>query len=233
MKIRKLSLTFACAFGVSLAQVGYSNTISVNGGGALTGLGINYLNFDNLTIPGYGSQNISADCLLTINQDAQVAQGSESGKYAAPFLSGNNGANFAYPSTIPGQDTTKYLTSGKTPGTGGSIEFQFASAHNYFGLLWGSVDTYNTLSFYKGNTLQDTVTGSAVWNAANGDQGVQGTWYVNITGLNYDKVIVTSDQYAFELDNVAYGTVPDGGMALSLLGFALVGVEGLRRRLSK
>jgi hypothetical protein len=37
----------------------------------------------------------------------------------------------------------------------------------------------------------------------------------------------------FALDDIDLTKVPDGGLSVALLGFALVGVEGLRRKLSK
>ena len=40
-------------------------------------------------------------------------------------------------------------------------------------------------------------------------------------------------QFGPALDNVTMSTVPDGGLTVALLGFALVGVEGLRRKLRK
>ena len=97
------------------------------------------------------------------------------------------------------------------------------------------MDNYNTLSFYKGNTLIKAVTGSDVKNSPNGDQGVNGTLYVNINlDTAFDKVIATSSQYAFEFDNVAYNaqnvTVPDGGSLFAVLGLSLVGLAGIARR---
>ena len=75
----------------------------------------------------------------------------------------------------------------------------------YVGLLWGSVDSYNTLSLYNGSTLVGAVTGTDVTSNANGDQGELGTFYVNINSSeSFNKVVATSSAYAFEFDNVAY-----------------------------
>ena len=68
----------------------------------------------------------------------------------------------------------------------------------YFGLLWGSVDNYNTLSFYNGSTLIGTITGADITPTATGDQGVNGTFYVNLVSTTpFDRVVATSSQYAF------------------------------------
>ncbi len=46
------------------------------------------------------------------------------------------------------------------------------SSYNYFGLYWGSIDDYNWLKFYDGDTLLGTITGLDVIAAgtALGDQ---------------------------------------------------------------
>lgn len=108
--------------------------------------------------------------------------------------------------------------------------------YNYFGLWWGSVDDYNTLSFYDGNTLVASFTGSAITspNAANGNQTAPTTnLYVNFLDLPaFNKFSMSSTQYAFEADNIAIGNVPIPG-ALWLLGSGLVGLLTVRRKFWK
>jgi hypothetical protein len=85
------------------------------------------------------------------------------------------------------------------------------------------------LSFYDGNTLLFDFTGLDVTRLANGNQGVNGTFYVNITSdVKFDRVIASSSQYSFEFDNVALantGTpsqeIPEPG-TLALLGLGLL-----------
>jgi hypothetical protein len=106
--------------------------------------------------------------------------------------------------------------------------------YDYFGLLWGSVDGYNTLAFYDGMTLVGSVTGSNVTASPNGNQGVNGTLYVNINStLPFNRVVATATQYAFEFDNIAFNRaeVPEPG-TLALLGLGLLGVSAARRRKS-
>ena len=75
----------------------------------------------------------------------------------------------------------------------------------YFGLLWGSVDTYNTLTFFDGATQVGSITGTQINASANGDQGSSGTFYVNVTSdLVFNKVVGSSTQFAFEVDNFAF-----------------------------
>jgi len=212
MKLASLGVAFALA--ATVAPVHAITIQSIVTGGALSGM--TYLDFDTV-LPS----------VVTLTPDAKWVSGAVRDEYAPPYLTGNNNQNFG--SLYIGADNTKYLTSGKYPSPGGSIEFKFTGAQNYFGLLWGSVDDYNTLTFLMGNTVVGTVLGTQALLPGNGYQGNGGSTYVNITGISFDKVRVTSSQYAFELDNVAYGTVPDGGMTVALLGLSL-GVLALARR---
>jgi hypothetical protein len=199
--------------------------------------GAKRLNFDNVPL-GSGTNTATGpngSVLVSINPDAQVVIGSASGLYAAPWLSGGNGFGFGPGSTnqANGADATRYITTGDTNVPSGLVVLDFGSAAslNYFGILWGSIDGYNILRFYNGATLVDTVLGSQVIAAPNGNQGVNGTLYVNInTTSAYNRVELTSTSFAFEFDNVAYSGVPDGGMTLVLLGGALTGLGALRRK---
>lgn len=90
------------------------------------------------------------------------------GSYAAPFISDSNGTSFG-DLQASGADQTEYLATGI-----GEVTLQLDGYNQYFGLLWGSVDAVNTLSFYDGATLLFTFTGHDVDGLANGDQGAAG-----------------------------------------------------------
>jgi hypothetical protein len=202
-----LSLCFAGMSPVARAGI----TINASVGGAPTG--VNYVNFDGLPLGGAGG--ISNGVTVSFTGDGQAVQGSQSGVYAAPFLSNGNGTLFGDPNNGP--DTTTYLATGI-----GSVTLTLPGQETYVGLLWGSVDNYNSLSLYNGATLVGTVTGTDVTSNANGDQGEFGTYYVNITSTqSFNSVVATSTSYAFEFDNVAFGTsaVPEpSSLILSLIG---------------
>ncbi len=185
--------------------------VSASVGGAPTG--VSYVNFDNLPLGNTGGT--SNGITVSFTGDGQAVQGSLSGYYAAPYLSNGNGTLFGDPNNGP--DTTTYLTTGV-----GSATLSLPGEEKYLGLLWGSVDAYNTLSFYNGSTLIGSVTGSDVTSNPNGDQGQNGTYYVNITSTEcFNKVVATSSSYAFEFDNVAFNpsAVPEpSSVVLALAG---------------
>jgi hypothetical protein len=214
-----LSLGFLAMNPVARASI----TINASVGGAPTG--VSYANFDSLPLGTAGG--VSNGITVSFGSDGQAVQGSLSGVYAAPYLSNGNGALFG--DNTNGPDATTYLTTGI-----GSVTLTLPGEEKYIGLLWGSVDSYNTLSLYDGSTLVGTATGTDVTNNADGDQGVSGTYYVNINSTeSFDRVVATSSSYSFEFDNVAYNStaVPEpSSIVLALVGVMGAGVYTRMRR---
>jgi hypothetical protein len=168
-----------------------------------------------------------------------VTNGDIANVSSAPFV-GNAGIG------QPGKDTTNYLSIGPgQTGPGDPQTITYSSVKSFFGLYWGSIDTYNTLDFYLGSVLQNHFTGGSL------EPGLSATGcqtdsdcnrYVLFTGLTFDKVLLGSSGAcgvnpcffpfstpAMEVDNIAAGVPEPATWALMLLGFAGIGFVAYRR----
>jgi hypothetical protein len=131
----------------------------------------------------------------------------------------------------PWPGNTRYLSVME----GGTATFTFTGTRSFFGLQWGSVDDYNTITFRLGGNSQDSFTGDDIKAWAGdlilntGNQGVNGSAYVTFVGA-FDTVVLTSSQNSFEVDNIS---VPEGGGTLALLGGVLAMVGLFSRKIRK
>ncbi|HVK99461.1 MAG TPA: PEP-CTERM sorting domain-containing protein [Dongiaceae bacterium] len=166
--------------------------------------GTTTVNFNNGTCGAY----------VNCTGNGAIVSGNEDGKYASPYGINNRYLSVPYHSA------------------NGSVNLTLNDSYNYFGLYWGSVDTYNLLSFYLGDTLVGSFSGGDL--APLLADGNQGSWssnrYVNFLldgGDLFNRVVLTSNGYAFESDNHAFGkvAVPEPQtfalFVLGLLGIAL------------
>jgi len=155
----------------------------------------------------------------TCSGDFALVTGNQSGKYAQPF-----GVNSQYLSVPNPSPTTQ------------NAIFTLGGAADYFGIFWGSIDSYNSISFYLGTSLVASYSGSdIVGQFADGNQlSLNSNRYINFDfgSEAYDSVKLTSTSFAFESDNHAFKklvsvTEPTTGLLL-LLG--LVGLALARRQ---
>lgn len=119
-----------------------------------------------------------------------------------------------------------------------------ATAADYYGFRWGTIDFYNTVSFYDGNTLLLSLTGTQVTNGS-GDGTTSG--YLNVyagSGESITRVVLESSRSSLESDNHAVrfmaqslapyapiASVPEPSTyALLLAGLGLVGFAARRSR---
>lgn len=224
---RRTSLTGALALGLACMSPATHATLTISSvvGGVPSGAS-SYVNFNDLPLGNAGGT--SGGIAVSFSFPGQTVQGNLDGAYAAPYISNSNGALFG-DMTVNGQDATPYLSAGNA-----AVVLMLPNLEKYFGVLWGSVDAYNTLEFFSGMTSVGTITGTDVSASANGDQGANGTYYVNINSdVSFDKVVASSSRFAFEFDNVAYHTealtVPEP-VSMALLSLGLIGVGFTRRK---
>lgn len=202
-----LCLLAGCALGAQAA------TISITFGGAAAGDGSGLTS----AIAGATVYNFNGALPSPYSGAGGLATGS-TGTYAAPA-----------------GDTTQYMSVALNSPSGSELA-SYAHAYNYFGLYWGSIDTYNSLSFISGGTTIATLTGGDVIAAGAqfGDRFDAGAnRYVNfsLSGGTFDSVRLSSTQYAFESDNHAVASVPEPG-TFSLLSLGLAAI-GLGRRTTR
>ncbi|MEJ0037496.1 MAG: PEP-CTERM sorting domain-containing protein [Gammaproteobacteria bacterium] len=192
----------------SAAHAGFIETTFTSGMTTQLTSGVTTYNFDSGAKPaGYSG-------------DGWVLPGSLSGIAAAPA-----------------GDDTPFL-SVAFPKAAGIETFSAAPGelYNYFGLYWGSIDDYNWITFYNGDTQLATITGTDVIQSGTslGDQVAAGSnRYVNffLNDMWFDHIVFGTGNYAFESDNHAFGqvSVPEPGM-LALLVAAMGGMFLMRRR---
>jgi hypothetical protein len=145
----------------------------------------------------------------------QLFTGSQSGVSATPF-----------------KNTTRYLSLGKNK----QAVVSFEGLVDYFGLYWGSIDTYNSIEFKKGGTSLVTFGGQQIANLVKSTYGLPNTqfasWTSNYTNIYvdffasseaqyFDTVVLKSTGIAFETDNHSYRrAVPVPGMAFGVIAAA-------------
>lgn len=182
------------------------------------------------TVEAIGSANFGPKAGATV---IDFESGLPSGPdfFATGSLFGLYTGTTANVAAAPFGDSSQYYSTGK-----GTTTITFDETATYLGLLWGSVDSYNSIEFYDGDILIGTINGSQIRNPANGDQGIGGTYYVNFEvegGFNRVKLISTG--FSFEIDDLAYGAdynrvaIPEPASAL-LLGAGLLALGYARRR---
>jgi len=164
------------------------------------GVNTNSFGLDTETFDSRSTGSFRSDALhatFSASGPAGVVSGSSSGVTAAPFVG-----------PLPGHaDQTRYLSIG----AGGTETITFDDPQNAFGLYWGSVDSYNTIAFYNGNTPVAFYTGADINPLfPTGNQGsFASNGYVEFSGLGaFNRVVLgTGNSNAFEIDNISAGSV--------------------------
>jgi hypothetical protein len=209
---RSIGTCLAVALGLILASTFSSATTITFGGTA------------------FGASGASSTILGALVQDFESGVPSNYTFSAGNTTGGVLQGDVPLLGSAPANDTSHYMTSGV-----GSLTASYSTPINYFGLLWGTVDAYNSITFRSGTSSQ-TFTGSNIL-AAPGFTGVNGSAYVNFfatPGTVWDKVTFSSSKANFEFDNAAISAVPEpAAVGLIGLGFGLLGLGVSRRKKSR
>jgi hypothetical protein len=167
-----------------------------------------------------------------------IVKGSSPGNYAAPWL---GPVGFA--------DPFRYLEIGANQ----SETISFSSEKTAFGLYWGSVDAFNSITFLNNGQTEYTLTGAQLQAAitsgpkltdGGGQSGFTSNGFVtfSVLGLgDFNEVVLSSTANAFEVaDLEAFGPKSLGSPApavpetstwlMMILGFFSVGFATYRRK---
>ncbi len=214
MRVARLAhlVTFAAA-GL-FSQQAFAYTIAVLPDGTLSPAAGSVVTFDE--------PNVTVQPYLTTTPYGTLTEGGATFSGSGVVMN-NEGQGSAGLYAQPYGDSTNYMA---VLG-GGSETIAYAGPRTSFGLFWGSVDTYNSLQFLNGSTVEATITGADVSGLM--ADGGQSDWtsnrYVAIAGLPaFTSVKVTSSSNSFEFDNVV--AAPEAS-TWALLGIGFLGLASV------
>jgi hypothetical protein len=157
---------------------------------------------------------------ITYSGDFGFYQGSTDGYHRAP--TNDNTTYISVPRDNAGPSASFTLTG-------------FAAGTNYFGLYWGSLDDYNSITFSNG-VDSVTLTGTQLHNLTGVPfdcppcgQAAATTYYNFFASEAFTTVTLSSTNRALETDNHAFATVPEPS-SLALFGSGFLGLVGMFRR---
>ncbi|HWV15336.1 MAG TPA: PEP-CTERM sorting domain-containing protein [Cellvibrio sp.] len=168
---------------------------------------------------------------VTVDFNAGCGYASCSGNYK--IVSGSLPGAYTQPFAID----SPYLSLANPSAAIHTAVFDLGTTANYFGLFWGSIDDYNSITFYRDNVELASVSGADIaGKQANGNSvGFASNRYVNFDFGNdvYDTVRLSSSNFAFESDNHAYKStfVPEPvNLVLMALGVFCLGAARRMQR---
>ncbi len=206
------ALTLFCFLGAAIAAAGDPISVTVSSGLTSTVAGADTVSF-NSGLPAGFSDNCSStvDCGIfpssTWTNDVHNPTG--------------NTNDFIAPG-INGQKITINL---------GAVQSSLSipTPIDYFGLYWGSVDTYNNVYFYDGSTLVASYSGSQLLALDPSlTAGISSTFVNFYFNEPVTSIVLWSGGENFESVDEAFAESPESG-TLALMGIGLLGLGLLVR----
>ncbi len=193
-------------------------------------------NFGTATTNGFQSNASFTTASGTVVSFAPDTASPMAGVYAGSIT---NTSTSPFTGNNLGSALSQYLTAEPSD----NVTLTFSSAQSAFNLLWGTVDTFNSLNLelLNGSTMVGnvTVTGSDIAAAVGGGFAANGTTgaFVSIADTapgTFTSVVATSSTQAFEfVPGVAGSTAVPEPATLALFGFGLLGLAFVQHRRSR
>ncbi len=213
--MHKLLVAFSFTTVLAIHSAANAATITILPAGQLSNGGVS-ATFDGLTQTPYGQTTAAGaftDGGASFSGDGIIMKNvgqNPLGLYAQPL-----------------HTTTNYLAI-----LGGRSEtITYSGDRHSFGFFWGSIDAYNTVTFYNDGQAFQTYAGSDLASLVpNGNQTSDDfNRYVAFSNLVFDKVVLSSGRNAFEVDNVTAGVPELSTWMMMLVGFGGLGLVARRR----
>lgn len=175
---------------------------------------------------------------FNVGADQGVVSGASGGLHAIPVAGVSNGNPTYLTGDFGSAQTTNAGAAGNYLSTGlGTITITFAAPQTSLALLWGSIDSSNTITF--NNAAGDTLAGSTVQSLAagfvsNGFQGPGGSAYIStLSDTPFTRVTLSSGVVSFESVGLIASTAPISvpePASIALFSMGLLGMGLVRRR---
>ncbi len=227
----KTSLFLAAALLTS-ATAAHAYTITATDASGATTSPFALVDYGTATTAGFQSNATFTTSTGTVVSFSPDVASPQAGVYAGSIP---NTSTSPFTGTNLGSSLSNYLSAEPSD----NVTLTYASPQSSFSLLWGTVDTYNSLhlEMLDGATVVGdiTVTGADDQNAIGGSFDANGTSpaFVTISDVGtFTTVVATSTQQAFEFVAAVGTAVPEPG-TLALFGLGLLGLGFVQHRRSR